>query len=86
MSIIQEVFETIIRNPGTDTPQVCIEVHSDIEVPEQWTGPFLAAWLIKNESRSWIATCEAVDALIAEGQVSFGDDGELHATGYMRMI
>ena len=81
-SLVQEVFEIIVCSPGIDTPEVCLKTHQEISIPEQWTGPFLAAWLSKNESVAWIETCEAVDELISEGRVAFGDDGDLRATGY----
>ena len=81
-SLIQEVFEVIIRNPGIDTPEVCVQTHHTIENKSHLAGPFLAAWLSKNESVAWIETCEAVDELISEGRIAFGDYGDLRATGY----
>ena len=81
-NLIQEVFQVIVRNPGIDTPEVCVRTHRHVENKVQLTGPFLAAWLSKHETTAWIETCEAVDELIAEGAVAFGDDGDLRATGY----
>ena len=81
-NLIQAVFELVVRNPGIDTPEVCVRLNQRIENKDQLTGPFLAAWLSKNEPSAWVKTCEAVDELISEGQVTFGDDGDLRATGY----
>ena len=81
-NLIQEVFETIIRNPGIDAPEVCVRIHKSIENKSHLTGPYLAAWLSKHEPNAWNKTCDAVDELIADGQISFGDDGELRAMGY----
>lgn len=81
-NLIQEVFEVVVRNPGIDTPEVCVRTHRHVENKAQLTGPFLAVWLFKHEMAAWIETCEAVDELISKGAVAFGDDGDLRATGY----
>ena len=76
---VQDVFETIIKNPGIDTPEVCVKNHDHIVNEDLLEGPFLAAWLIQNEKESWERTCDAVDELLQSGQITFSDDGELHA-------
>lgn len=81
-NLIQQVFEIIATNPGIDTPEVCVEAHLEIDKPDNLAGPYLALWLMKNECDSWARTCDAVDELLESGRITFGDDGELRATGY----
>ena len=81
-SFIQEVFEIIVRNPGIDTPLVCTTLHSEINYPKDTFNAHLALWLMRNEREAWEKTCDAVDELLESGQITFGDDGELCATGY----
>ena len=80
--LIQDVFEIIVMHPGIDTPEVCLKTHRHVNNTTDFEGYMLAKWLSNWHPSAWDETCEAVDALISEGQISFGDDGELHATGY----
>ena len=81
-NLTQEVFEVIAQNPGIDTPLVCTTLNSEINYPKDTFGVHLALWLMRNERESWERTCDAVDELLESGQITFGDDGELRATGY----
>ncbi len=41
-------------------------------------GPYLAKWLMEWHRESWEKTCEAVDWCLAQGRITFGDNGELN--------
>ena len=81
-NLAQEVFEIVAQNPGIDTPLVCTTLYPEINYPKDTFGAHLALWLMSNEHESWGKTCDAVDKLLESGKITFGDDGQLRATGY----
>ena len=78
----QYVFEMIVKNPGIDTPLVCLNLHKEDMVDPDLRGFALAKWLMEWHRESWEKTCKCIDVLIENGQVTFSDDGELNAVGY----
>ena len=86
-SIIDFVFALILEYPGIDTPEICRRVYQkdrledygeSIEDDSRALANFLSEW----RPDEWANTCKCVDLLIERGQVIFGDDGDLTATGY----
>ena len=81
---LEEVYSQICDTPGIDAPAICKRVIAD-----QWgedhapfddlSGHELADWLGKWWAGTWNEVCEAVDYLLERGQVTFSDDGEIHA-------
>ena len=86
-NLVQDVFEMIVKNPGIDTPEVCLRLHLDdsslinLHSTTEFEGYMLAKWLSKWFPSVWDRTCAAVDTLIEDGRISFSDDGELRAMG-----
>ena len=80
--LTQDVFDLVVRNPGIDAPLICLVMNEYKIVDPDLRGPVLAHWLTVWFSKEWNETCTAVDELIESGQIIFGDDGELRATGY----
>ena len=81
---LDEVYSHICGTPGIDAPAICKRVITDQWSDEhaancELTGHELADWLGKWWAGTWNEVCEAVDYLLERGQVTFSDDGEIHA-------
>ena len=79
--LLPEAFDLIKQTPGIDTPRLCLMLNRDVPDPN-FRGVALAKWLMDNHRAEWEDTCEAVDQLLEEGDISFSDDGALRANGY----
>jgi len=86
----QDVYDLILRNPGIDTPAVCLKFfNADIVPPEldvtsekPLVESELASWLLEWHQDAWDMTCLSVDYLIEAGNIVFTDDGSLYPVGY----
>ena len=80
--LVPDALDEIKQEPGIDTPLLCLRLHSADMVDPGTRNHELAKWLMEWHRGAWERTCDAVDQLLDEGEISFSDDGELRATGY----
>ena len=78
----QYIFEMIVKNPGIDTPLVCLNLYKEDMVDPDIRGVALAKWMMDWHRASWEMTCKCIDILIEEGKVIFTDDGNIYPMGY----
>ena len=80
--MLQKVYDTVVNDPGVDTPEVCLEVFRNIIVDPKHRGVFLAGWLMKEHKECWEQVCTHVDKLIETDHIIFTDTGRLYPVGY----
>ena len=80
-NLAQEAFDLIKQTPGVDTPRLCLMLNRHVPDPNL-RGVVLAKWLMDHHRDEWENICSAIDELIEDGDISFGDDGDLRAMGY----
>ena len=83
---IQDVYEYICRNAGTDTPAVCVDLYEAGPLDNPNSGRELAQWLSEWYPKAWSSACTHVDRLVEEGDIIFTDDGNLYPVGYQGAI
>ena len=85
-----QVYTYIRERPGIDAPDICKDIvikqfgetdwgQSDANDLKGFSGHELANYLGDWRGGIWNEVCEAVDYLLERGQITFSDDGELHA-------
>ena len=87
--LVDPVYDHIREVPGVDTPTICLSFLDDWEEnlnPQgdpvgSRTGRRLANWLMQHHWQTWSDTCKAVDWCLAQGTITFGDNGELNCVG-----